>query len=50
MENPRIIILGQYTSRDVVRGISFDYNFTVIVKMPEDRGRSECLLEGRKGL
>jgi hypothetical protein len=50
MEDSCIIILGQHTSRDVVRGISFNYNFSVIVKMPEDGGSGEYLLEGLEGL
>jgi hypothetical protein len=50
MEDSCIVILGQYTSRDVVGGISFNYNFSVIVEMPQDRGSSECLLEGLEGL
>jgi hypothetical protein len=50
VEDSCVIILGQYTSRDIVRGISFNYNVSVIVKMPKDRGSSECLLEGLEGL
>jgi hypothetical protein len=50
IEDSCIIILGQYTSRDIVRGIGFNYNFSVIVEMLEDGGSGKCLLEGLEGL
>jgi hypothetical protein len=36
--------------RDIIRGISLNYNFLVVVKVLQDWNSSEYLLEGLKGL